>query len=104
LPLVETKSYVPHEKRNTWNVDMSPKNVICPECGDAIDIFTIVHVAKHGYTREQFLDKYPEYDSHGYWGTAWHTSKCRVSGCKAGVTSVRYWMCRHHAEQRLKKS
>jgi len=101
LPLPEICSS--HEKRETLGYASTPKALICPECGESLDIFTLVHIAKHGYTRDEFLDKYPEYDSHGYWGTAWHLSKCCVPGCKSGVASVRYWTCRTHALKQLKK-
>jgi len=93
-----------HEKRAGTGYAHAPGALICPECGESLDIFTLIHIARHGYTRDSFLDKYPGYDSHGYWGTAWHLSKCCVLGCKSCVASVRYWMCRTHALQQIKKS
>jgi len=45
-------------------------NFKCPVCGATLELLTHVHVNKHGMTKEQFLEKYPEYGSDIYWGTA----------------------------------
>jgi len=41
-----------------------------PGCDATLDLLTHVHVTKHGMTKEQFLERYPEYESDYYWGTA----------------------------------
>ncbi len=47
---------------------ISLQNVQCPICGKYVDLFTKVHMAKHGLTREEFVKKYPQYDHNSYWG------------------------------------
>lgn len=43
--------------------------IICPICNLKLDIFTKVHVEKHGLTKKEFLMKYPYYRERQFWGT-----------------------------------
>jgi len=46
------------------------ENFKCPVCGATLELLTHVHVAKHGMTKKQFLERYPEFSGDAYWGTA----------------------------------
>lgn len=43
--------------------------VVCPLCQMKLDVFTKVHLAKHGLTKEDFLGRYPEFKAKQFWGT-----------------------------------
>lgn len=43
-------------------------SIKCPICEDNLDLFTHVHMKKHGLTRRRFLKMYPQYDFAEFWG------------------------------------
>lgn len=89
-----------YHKRGMCSINTA---IQCPICGELVDLFTIAHVSKHGMTRDEFLDKYPEFDSTAYWPLVWGTIKCKYPKCKNNITSVRYMCCSKHKEEMMQK-
>ncbi len=36
-------------------------SVICGECGQAVEVLTKIHIAKHGLTQQEYLRRYPDH-------------------------------------------
>lgn len=71
------------------------KSVQCPICKEGLDLFTHVHVAKHGLTKDEFLKLYPQFNSYGYWGTLRVIERCNEPGCSNGARYEGF--CSKHA-------
>ncbi len=41
----------------------------CRECGEIVEILTKIHVERHGMTKKEYIDNYPEHKDKCFWGT-----------------------------------
>ena len=57
----------------------------CNICGEAVELLTKVHMRKHGITKEQYVEQYPEQKDGKYWGDLPHEAQKCVNLNKRGV-------------------